>query len=59
MQNTPCPHCSGFHILGSLSGHVKSAHPLANFVSQASQAIFFLQVSSLPVIFLGSIPLAS
>jgi len=44
MQNTPFPRCSGLHSLGNFFGHVKSAHPLANFVSQASQVVFFASV---------------
>jgi hypothetical protein len=55
----PCPHCFGLYILGNLLRHVKSAHPLASLVSQASQVIlfYFLQMFSIPVIFHSSIPL--
>jgi hypothetical protein len=59
MQNTPCLYCFGLNTLCGFSRHVKSAHLLANLVFQASHVVFYLQVSSLPVIFPSFIPLAS
>jgi hypothetical protein len=56
MQNTPCPHCSNLYTLSSLSRYVKSAHPPASFLSQASQIVFSLQVSSFPMILPSFIP---
>ncbi len=59
LQDTPCLFCYGLHTLCNLLKHVKSAHPLANPVPQTNQVVFSLQVSSLPVLLLGSIPLTS
>jgi hypothetical protein len=61
IQNTLCPHCSGFYTLGGLLRHVKNAHPFASFISQASQVnqvVLSLQVSFCPLFLLGFFPLA-
>ncbi len=42
-----------------MSRHVKNAHPLASLISHASQVVSFLQVSFLPVVLPGFIPLTS
>lgn len=59
IHDTPCPHCFGLYILGGLSTHIKNAHPPVNLISQVSQIVSFLQVSSLLVVFLGFIHFAS
>jgi hypothetical protein len=41
VRDTPCPHCSSLYILGSLSRHAKSAHLLANFISQTNDVFYF------------------
>jgi hypothetical protein len=47
IQNAPCPHYFSFYISNDLSKHVKSAHLHADLVSQASQVVLSLQMSSL------------
>jgi len=37
VQDAPCPHCSHPYTLGDLLKHVKSVHPYASLISQASQ----------------------
>jgi hypothetical protein len=58
VRNAPSPHRYGFHTLGGLLKHVKSAHPHASFISQANETALFLQVSSFLVLPSSSIPFA-
>jgi hypothetical protein len=59
VRDTPCPHCFSLYTLSGLLRHVKSAHTPASLISQASQVVLFLQVSSPLVLLLGSIPFIS
>jgi hypothetical protein len=58
-QDTPCPYYSNLYTVNNLSRHVKSVHPLASLVFQASLIVLFLQGSSPLVFFPSFIPLAS
>jgi hypothetical protein len=42
VRDSPFHHCFGLYTLGSFSRNIKSAHSLANFVSQASHVILSL-----------------
>lgn len=59
VRDASCSHCFGLYTSNSLSRHVKSAHPHASLVLQGNQVALSLQVSSFPMLHLGSIPLAS
>jgi hypothetical protein len=39
--DTPYLHCSGLYTVGDLLKHVKSVHPFASRVYEASQVVFF------------------
>jgi len=42
VHDTPCLHCFGLYVLGSLLRHVKSAHPLISLISQINQVVLSL-----------------